>query len=264
MRRWIATVAFLASTAAVNAHAHHVVSETGIEWVEPVSTAEVTTAASTFGFNDDFSGTWQTVAVRAEWSFTNSFSASANIPWGRVRFDDGRQAIGLMDVEFNTKLRLYASEHGGFIASAGLGAGLPTGTFEDGLGSGHFELAPFVVVSSQPRNWLVINGLVVSKHGLSTEEDVIDGPHGSLIDPHGDVETDLAISAAVLWGSLYIKSEARQLLSWQSADQHSTAAALEVGYAQPREFRFALRGDTWVSGWSRSGPKVSASFAYFF
>lgn len=43
-------------------------------------------------------------------------------------------------------------EHGEFIASIGLSCEFPTGSSDNGIGNGHFELSPFLALSSQPAN----------------------------------------------------------------------------------------------------------------
>jgi hypothetical protein len=248
------------------AEGHHPVSESGIAWVEPVSTASVGVTASSFDFGGRFRGDWQTVTPRLEWAFAERWSASVRLPIAHLHFADGRRAIGLADIELSGKYRIVATEHGEFILSGGLGTALPTGDRTVGLGAGHVEFSPFLTLSSQPVSWLIFSGLINERLSLGKPETAVDsqGPHGSILSPHASHELEGRLAATALLGPAYLTTGWDQIVSLTGEMGHLSAARLEVGYAEPGAFRFSAGAKLPLLGQPRYRWQVTAGAALFF
>ena len=248
------------------AWAHHVVSESGIAWVEPVSVASVELTSSTFDFGRRFRGDWQTMTPRLEWAFNERWSASVRTPIAHLHFSDGRRVIGLADIELSGKYRIVATEHGEFILSAGLGTALPTGVEADGLGAGHFEFSPFVTLSSQPASWLILSGLINERLSLAKTDPAIEsqGPHGSILAPHAPHEIEARLAATALVGPTYLKAGWDQIFVLAGQTGPLGAGRLEVGYTERGEFRLSAGAKIPVTGEQRYRWQVTAGAAIFF
>lgn len=252
-----------------SAHAHHVVSTSGIAWVEPLSVAEVELAAAAFDLSPELQGSWQTLAVRGEVAIHDRLSLSARVPWTHVRLVDGRGAVGLGDIEASAKAKLFATEHGGLILSAGLGTGLPTGDPTVGIGSGHTEIAPFVAAATQPISWLVLDAIVAQKWsvgGGNVADEPRDDPgeqHGALIAPHADNETIAQAGVAAVWRSWYLRTSAMGIVAHRSP-MDGLDAALDLGFAVPGRFRVSVGGSVPVTGSRRFDwqSRVAAAFQF--
>jgi len=237
--------------------AHHVVSEHGIATVEPMTSIETTFEYGSFGFGAQ-TGNWQEFSLRGEFAVHDRLSLSVRMPWAHIDFDDGRRVVGVGDIEASALVELYASEHGGFVASAGIGTAAPTGEVLDGLGAGHFELAPFIVASTNPLGWLVLDALVVDKIGLgSVEKDL--GVHGGIVSPHSDHELTSRLGASIVVDALYVRTALEHDLVYAGRD--STEARAEVGWAEPGAWRISVGTSLPVAGDERSRWRTSIAFA---
>lgn len=254
---------------ATPAAAHHPVSETGISWVEPVSVVELSAEASSFDRGDGFSGRWQRLTLASEWRALPRLSVAARVPMIHLSLDDGRRVIGLGDVEASAKYRLIATEHGRLIASVGLGTAFPTGDTKSGLGAGHFELSPFLTLSSQPTRWLVFYGSAVDKIsvGGTSDQPTIDdrAGHGSVLSPHEPHELDARLGAALLaTESLYASIRVEQTVVFVGDDRGPTRGRVELGWAEPNRFRLATAVSTHLAGKRRKQFALQVSAALFF
>lgn len=249
---------------AAPATAHHVVSTSGVAWVEPLHVVEANVHAASFDFGE-LRGDWQVLSVRGELAPTPWMSISARVPWAHLHLSDGRRAIGLSDVEAATKFRLAATEHGGFIASAGLGTALPTGATEYGLGAGHWELAPFVAIAAQPHRHIVLDALATQTLSLTSSRptDSADGPHGALVAPHSDLETATRIGAAWVGARWYARVGAEGVWAWRT-DEDGVSAEADLGYAMPARWRIAIGGALPIAGTERFRwlSRVSAALQF--
>lgn len=248
------------------AHGHHVVSESGIAWVEPVTVVELEVESLAFEYQDD-RGNALVTALSAQVQILPWLALTLRAPAAWVRFEDGRQAIGNGDLEFGARGTLFASEHGELIVSAGLSAEAPTGVAEDALGGGHWALAPYMVGSTQfSSNWLMYG--VVSL-GLSipseTTRDFADDntPHGAPFSLHASRELKVRLMAAYLWTTtLYTAFGASADVPVMPFNAGPTAARLELGFSPVQGLRLALGGEASVLGPVRAPWRARSSVAW--
>ncbi len=259
--------------AAPRAEAHHVVSDSGIFWVEPMTVVQVDTSMATFDFGPQWRGRWWQTTPALEVSFLERFSLRARVPFAFIQFDDGRGVLGLADMEVSAKGLVWASAHGGLIASAGVGVELPTGVVEDGLGAGHVELAPFLALSSQPVDWLIVNTLLSPRFSLSeegprdTSEDAFTlqaGPHGSVLAPHARREVFGRLSVSVVARErLYVTAGVEGSWAFEEPLDHTRIRA-EAGWSKPRRWRLSVAADAPLTGADRAGWTTTLSIARMF
>ena len=79
------------------ARAHHVVSESGIAWVEPVSVFQVDVQTARFDLGGSWRGQWSTLTPSLEWRLHERFSLMGRLPVAMISLDDGRAVAGLAD-----------------------------------------------------------------------------------------------------------------------------------------------------------------------
>lgn len=255
------------------AQAHHVVSDSGIAWVEPLTVVEVDARSASFDFGERWRGRWLKLTPSVEAAFNERFSLGLRAPIAVIQFDDGRGVLGLGDLEASAKVLLYGSEHGGLIVSAGLGTELPTGVVEDALGSGHVELTPYITASTQPSSRWIISALASDRFAPSifaeeeleyTEPEDI-GPHGSVLSPHSDHELFLRGTVTHLFNAnLYLTAGVDHIWVYSKNLQGESVARAELGWARAREWRVSLGADTPLRGTNRSGTSVRLSWARMF
>jgi hypothetical protein len=278
MNRFVcgAPLLLLALLVPTSSGAHHVVSEAGVAWVEPNSRAEVSMESASFDHGEDWRGRYLRLSMSGEVRLHERFSVGARMPWALVGFDDGRGVLGTGDAEINGRALLFSSMHGGLILSAGLGAELPTGVIEDGLGAGHLELAPFVVASSQPWRNLIFTLLVVD--ALSPrelrEDDAeaqtnVGGPHGAVISPHAAHQLTTRLTASWVFPKrLHLTTGAELERPWRVGDAERAPNTLwwrgELGIREQGRWRAALITRVPVSGGEEEGTSVSLAFARMF
>lgn len=266
------TVAITLSSAATRAH--HVVSDSGIAWVEPLTVVEVDARSASFDFGERWRGRWLKLTPSVEAALGRRFSLGLRAPIAVIQFDDGRGVLGLGDVEASAKALLYSSEHGGLIVSAGLGTELPTGVVEDALGSGHVELTPYITASTQPSARWIISGLASDRFAPAlfsdeeereyTEPEDI-GPHGSVLSPHSNHELFLRATVTHLFGAnLYWTAGVDHIWVYSQHQRGESIARTELGWARAREWRVSLGADAPFRGTRRSGPSVRLSWARMF
>lgn len=265
---WVGVGVFAAQAPA---RAHHVVSESGIAWVEPVTAVEVEGRAARFDFGEYFRGRWTVVTPSVEVAPLPWLSLSGRAPIAHIWFDDGRQVVGLGDVEVAAKARVLDSEHGAWLVSVGLGAELPTGVVADGLGGGHVELSPFVAASAQPHQRLILSALVADRLSLGQQEAPhsyrANGPHGALIAPHSPHELFTRLSAsAILTPRAYATLGLDHVSMFAAADRGRGpwSARAEAGWAEPGAWRVALGAELPWGYSARSGLITRLSAAWMF
>jgi hypothetical protein len=254
------------------ARAHHVVSESGVAWVEPVSVVEVEASAASFDHGGARRGRWSAVTPSLELALDERFSLMARAPVALILFDDGRGALGLGDVELSGKARLYADAHGRLIASAGLGVELPTGVVEDALGGGHVELSPFLAASSQLTSRFLLTGLLSARFSLPDP----DGPraddppapgerlaHGSVLAPHAPGELFARVGVSyVIEGVGYATVGADAVAPFVDPTRGPALARAELGVLPTDGVRVALGADATVFGEARHGARGRLSVAW--
>lgn len=252
----------------VEAHTHHVVSETGIAWAEPVSVVELDTQAASFDLGAQKRGRWQTMALRMQMAPTNWFSLSLRVPFSAIQFEDGRQALGLGDIETALQVRLFASPHGGLIASAGIGAELPTGVEEDQLGSGHVELTPYIIASTQPLKHLILTTVISYRTAITGETEHQDGPRaatGSVLAPHSPRELSTRLDVAwVEEQSWYASAGVEAIFMIAQQQPNPLHGRLEIGWLPSTRWRLALGFERHLRGEPRMRWKGKMNLAWLF
>lgn len=232
--------------------AHHVVSESGVAWVEPMRIVQVELGSSRFDLGPTWKGRWWSMSSSLEWSFTRRLSLMGRLPLLDIDFDDGRKVRGLGDVELSLKALAYASKHGGFIASGGLGVELPTGSAADALGAGHVELTPYLALSTQPARWLLVNLLAADR--ISLEDQSVMAHGGSPLSVHSPHELQLRPSAALVHPKgHYATLGVDQVILWRAEDRAEgegpTTLRGELGWRHDSSrWRVALRAELPVRG----------------
>jgi hypothetical protein len=255
------------------AAAHHVVSELGIAPVLPRSTAGVDASAANFDLEGQ-RGSWQALTVALEWSLGRRLSFFGALPFARLAVDGSDPAVGIGDAAVSAKLALYASEHGGLLLSAGLGAELPTGNHHNGLGGGHVELVPFVAASSAlghlGRLELVTFVIVSPRFSLASHDDGGGGAaamgevHGSLLAPHGDREVFGRALAALAYGAGYAGAGAEGATVLEGSGSGYLALRGEAGYLLGASLRLMAGVDGTVAGDHRFGLRARLGALWLF
>lgn len=244
---------------------HHVVSESGIAWVEPVSVFQVDVQTARFELGPSWRGQWSTLTPSLEWQLHERFSLMGRLPLAMISLDDGRAVAGVADAEVAAKALLWASAHGGLILSAGLGLELPTGSAQDALGAGHVELSPFIALSTQPWSRLILNTLVSERISLEGDAPSSAAHTGSPLSVHAPHELLLRQSVAWLQGPVYAMASVDKIFVW-SADEPEgpLSARAELGFAQPGAWRASLAASTPLAGQARQQWSSTLSLAWMF
>lgn len=247
---------------------HHAVSSSGIAWVEPVDVLEVELQTARFDFGGARRGFWQSYVARGEWSLGERASVSLRAPWALVRFEDGRTALGLSDLELGARVGLIQTAHGELLVSAGLAVEVPTGEERLELGNGHVELTPFVVGSGQlTRRWLW-TGLVSWRSALGPDSPRSPGDpvaHGAALGPHSAQE--LAARLDLSWfqeGRWYASAGAEWVMMVAAPTRGPLVPRAELGWLPSAGFRLALGADATAWGESRHGLRGRLSAAWIF
>jgi hypothetical protein len=253
--------------------AHHVVSEYGIAWTEPVSLVELDVQTAEFDFGER-RGYWAVTALSLEYAFEERLSGSVRLPFAWIAYADHTDAVGVADIEFGSKVRLVATSHGELILSAGAGIELPTGDVDNGLGSGHFELSPYVSASSAPLNTLVLYALAAERIALGTEETHAeepgqldhDHPHeGSVLNPHQKHELFSRLGAAQIFGPVYVSAGCDVVVVWSGGQTLGPVVLRsEFGWLPHERVRLALGGDVNVAGEERFSWRARMGVAWMF
>jgi hypothetical protein len=272
----------------VPATAHHVVSQYGISPSEPQTIGEVSLQAKSFKLGK-VSGTSMSLIPRLEYSPWNWVSVGARLPIARVALDNRRNVEGIGDTSVSAKFRLYASTHGEFIVSTGIGSELPTGDPDKGLSSDHVELTPFVTFSASPADSFALFGTVTESlsatgsghesggghsHGQSHNHSHLHGSsgsafnsvHGSLLNPHSDHETQLELGAAYIIDDYYLSGHINPVYSWSRVSDPlgPVNTGGELGWRPDNAFRLALNASFPVFGPKRFDWKTQLAVTGFF
>jgi hypothetical protein len=271
-------VASLVLVVPIQANAHHLVSEYGIAWTEPVSVLELDLQVAEFQLGDR-SGHWVLAALAIEYAFHERFSASLWLPFAWIEYATGSRAVGIGDIELAGKVLIFATPHGEFILSAGAGLELPTGNADNGLGSGHFELSPYVSASSAPANNFVIYGLVSERisfgdanggghehpeEGDGHEHSGVDA-HGSVLSPHADHELFVRLGAAYVIGPVYFSGGSDVVVVWSGSKPLGPVVLRgEFGWLPRERIRLAAGIDVPVAGEKRFSWRARTGVAWMF
>jgi hypothetical protein len=101
------------------------------------------------------------------------------VPTYRVDRDAAGAAVGLGDVVLQATVELLAGT--AWRAGLALGAGLPTGSRDDGLGMGHVMAMPGVWATAQPGGWRLAGSLSLGASVESGDDDGHEHHHGHTV-----------------------------------------------------------------------------------
>lgn len=208
MTRMAGALLALAATTTV-AHAHHVASDSGITPAQPRSIAEVTADG---GELDQAAGqaAYLRLTPALELRLAARLSLRAQVMLVSIIPVQGAAYHGLGDTEVGAKLLIVGGGHGGALLSVGLGAKLPTGAAETGLGGGHWGLAPYAAASWESSDAdvsvvlaaLAVDAMSVTSHGSSLPAARI------VVEPHSSHELLLVPSIALVAPRAWIATSA--------------------------------------------------------
>lgn len=221
--------------------AHHVVSDSGIAWVEPVSVVQLDVTSARFELGETWQGRWWSVAPMVEFAPWSRVSLMVRVPLIDIRFDDGRAVRGVGDLSSSVKALLWSDRHGKLIVSVGLGVELPTGSARDALGAGHVELVPFVTTSSQLSSRFILSTLWSERISLGDEDATTFGSPLAVHERH-----ELFVRAMATWVSasdlgVYATLGADRVVVWQGDERGPLTARMELGHARAKRWRLAAR-----------------------
>jgi hypothetical protein len=253
---------------APGARAHHVVSDLGIAPVLPATVVGVSVGSADFDVAG-MRGRWVAVTPQAEVQLGRYLSLLGTLPLARIDYQEGGAHSGLGDVGLSGKLRLYASDHGGLLLSAGLGVELPTGDDENGLGGGHPELAPFAIASSSlwhgaGLEWIAY-ALGSLRMALGAHDHVHNGPAGnSMLSPHAQGELFGRFMSALVRGQGYIGAGVESARVLAGGPPGYTALRGELGTVLGASLRLFMSVDGTVAGQQRFGVRGQVGSAWLF
>jgi len=256
------------------AGAHHVVTEHGIASIMPQTVASLDFYAVTFDAGGR-KGRWEALTPSFEWHAFGPLSLFASLPIAHVRPDGGDSASGIGDLSLSAKVSFFETPHGGLLASAGLGVELPTGDKDDGLGSGHVGLAPFLGASSA---FLSLGNVDLVAYGLTSlraslgegghhHADAANAhahPQGSVLAPHAEREVYGRAMLAAVFASVYLAGGAEGTAVLQGQGQGHVGARGEIGWKTTEALRLFLGADALVAGERRYGVRGRAGVAWMF
>lgn len=261
---------FLVLAGAKPARAHHVISEHGIAPVAPRTVLSLDAAAASFNV-EGHTGTWEATTPMCELALGQAFSVMAALPVARMAVEGRSEAMGVGDLAVATKVRLHATEHGGLLLSAGVGAELPTGSQAKGLGGGHVELTPFLTASTAlPEGgfgqWLIY-GVVSPRLALGAHEPhAADAAHthGSFLAPHAERELYGRLMTALVIERGYVAAGGETSWVWKGDRAGQVAVRSELGYLATDDLRLFVALDGTVAGERRYGLRGRAGLAWLF
>jgi len=272
-----AVVALLISACCVKAHAHSyhpsIERSTTTQVLRSFAAFKTETAHSRFT-NED--ATYWTLALhgRAVATSSVSFDLLAPVHYLKLRSQAVRAGIG--DLQITSRLRLLNQGQNGILIDAGIGIEIPTGDTDAGLGTGHFEFAPFVssVVSFGAVTVHGTLGLNASLASAETEhhqknegehsEHVEPHEHGPVyVNPHANLEMAYGMGAttqAVDWLLLDMTMDART--SFDEGERGNTflVVAPKMVFVVSELWRIATHVRIPVAGRRRYEWKAGASF----
>lgn len=244
-------------------------------------TSEVSARFETAGFHlGGHAGRYHGVVLDAEYAPWPVASLSLRVPAYVLDLDDDSPHVGLGDPAVTGRVRLLGGEAGQPDLSLGLSLEVPLGDADHGIGSGHFELDPFVAASHDLAEWTFHGALglrvslVGQDHDAAASHTHEDGSHDGgahhetvFVDPHGDLE--LVYHAGLLYRAgeqwfLNLTGQAATVLS--EADRGDTFVTVgpEVGYRFSERWRALLSGGIPVAGPDRYDWRVSGGATHTF
>ncbi|MBU6376235.1 MAG: hypothetical protein KGQ59_09585, partial [Bdellovibrionales bacterium] len=133
---------FGVAMSSASAWAHSPVAETSPRHVEVEDSIGVDVDSAGFRL-PGLEGHFLSTAFRGSYSVSETVGLAIRLPLYQAWIQDNERPFGLGDVDLSVKARVFEPSESSLI-SVGLGSELPTGKQDQGLGSGHFELGPFV------------------------------------------------------------------------------------------------------------------------
>ena len=224
----------------LQAQAHHIVSEYGLAPSEPLRQIVLDTQYARFNLPEGKGWYWSTAAL-LEYAPVAWISGQVRVPLHRLHLDGRPAAVGLGDIEWALKVRVYATEHGELIVSGGLGSELPTGNDEAGIGSGHVELIPFMTASTSHRDFaafaLLADRLSLGDHSA--------GEHFNFISPHTHHELAYRLGGGYVFGPAYASLAVDGVTVLASEDRGATllSARGEIGWRPVKSVTIAAAAD---------------------
>ncbi len=169
------------------ARAHHPVAEQSPGHEQPVSRAAVEVSAG--GFTLPYgSGNLFSATLASDLAVGSRFALGLRLPFVLVQLRDNGTRAGVGDVDLAGKLRVLGNPSRSL--SLGASVELPSRDADQGLGSGHLELAPFLTGGWSADRWLIHGTLgdSISLGGDDHEHEHAEAPHGSFVSPHSNHE----------------------------------------------------------------------------
>lgn len=180
--------------------AHHPVAEQSLGHEQPSSRAELEVAAAGFTLPGG-QGNYVSATLGVDLSVTDRIATGVRVPFVVLHLRGNGARAGFGDLDMVGKVRVLGD--GGRSLSLGVSVEAPTGDADRGLGSGHFELSPFVTGAWTTGRWHLhaTLGDSLSLGGAEHHEDAhshaAEEGHGTFISPHSDHE--LQYHAGVLF-----------------------------------------------------------------
>ena len=261
------------------AEAHHTVSDFGISWAEPVTVFEATLELAEFD-RDGERGRYLVTYPVIEYALSDAFSVTARTALVKVFVEGEADRFGLGDSEIGVKYGVYETKHGELLISAGLNLELPTGDADQALSSGHFELSPFVTLSTATASEFIVYAVFADRLSLEGSDDDGHGHHdhhdhhhegasarhGSIIAPHGDHEAFVRLGVAQVMGLLFVSLGYDGLFVFDESEDllGPQVARFELGYQVFTGGRFALGFAAPFAGPHRFEWRTRSGFSWQF
>lgn len=249
-----------------HAFAHHAFSSVGFSSVEPRSTLALELQGTEFDI-DSTRGRVFALTPSLEYAISRRFSLFGRVPLARVELADGRSGSGMGAPGVGAKVSVIETHDRRFVLSLGLGLELPLGDTAHGLGSEHFELAPFVAGSLFMSSSFALLFTARDQVALETahhhHHDHVhtEGTSAALeleprtpipvtvLAPHTAHEVGASIDAAYLLDPLYAMVGADVAYPFQGGLLKTSAVArLELGLRLERILRFSTRIELPLAG----------------
>ncbi|MEE2789287.1 MAG: hypothetical protein VX589_18260 [Myxococcota bacterium] len=265
--RAVALVSLCLSNAAL---AHHPTSAFGLSAAAPQSMVELESRWAKYPTAlDGRGGSWVSSALRIEYAFSERLSLAANLPFARVSPNDTGSAMGIGDAELAAKWSIMRPARGFGHLSVGTGIELPTGTRDKNIGSGHFELSPFITYQTRALGHVVgfarLNYMVAFGDG-DHHHHGDQFAHVSVLAPHEEHEVRTLLGAAWVENTVYVSTSVDNALPLSGPGSASGiwSASLEVGVTAVTDWRFALAWDQPLSSDRRTEGMARLGIAYWF
>ena len=188
------------------AFADHGLHDTGLAPAQTNSLLQLQQSLGSFEIDGE-AGHWNRSYLQGEYTVTKYLSTMVGVPWVSVRREGGSSVVGLGDLSLALRGQLYSSQDTRVLFA--LNGELPTGDDHRGLGGGHYEVAPMVILAQRLTQRLMLTASVTHGFGFGShhhhrEGDGHEHSHqgddahtpdeseqhfGTFIRPHGNYET---------------------------------------------------------------------------